>query len=137
MLKDLGKHLSKARQQRNDSLEAVAGPAKISAAYLHKLENVMERARFQLESTITAMGTVYSQMMILNSRDVASGRADRLQQDVADQVQALQDIVHTMYEVYQAGTDPLGLGLAAPAPGTAARQALGTTGQTGRKSTGN
>jgi hypothetical protein len=80
---------------------------------LHKLQNVMERAQFQLESTITAMGTVYSQMMILGARDVASGRAQRLQQDVDDQVQALQDVVQTMDEVYQAGTDPLGLGLSA------------------------
>jgi hypothetical protein len=80
---------------------------------LHKLQNVMERAQFQLESTITAMGTVYSQMMILGSRDVSSGRAQRLQQDIDDQVQALQDVVQTMDEVYQAGTDPLGLGLSA------------------------
>ncbi len=80
---------------------------------LRKLQNVMERAQFQLESTITAMGTVYSQMMILGARDVASGRAQRLQQDIDDQVQALQDVVHTMDEVYQAGTDPLGLGLTA------------------------
>ncbi len=80
---------------------------------LHKLQNVMERAQFQLESTITAMGTVYSQMLILGARDVASGRAQRLQQDIDDQVQALQDVVHTMDEVYQAGTDPLGLGLTA------------------------
>ncbi|HSJ52815.1 MAG TPA: hypothetical protein VLC52_03625 [Anaerolineae bacterium] len=77
---------------------------------LHKLQNVMERAEFQLESTITAMGTVYSQVMILGSRDVASGRAGRLQQDIADQVQGLQDVVKTMDEVYQAGADPLGLG---------------------------
>ena len=77
---------------------------------LEKLQNVMERAEFQLESTITAMGTVYSQVMILGSRDVASGRAGRLQQDIADQVQSLQDVVKTMDEVYQAGTDPLGLG---------------------------
>jgi hypothetical protein len=77
---------------------------------LHKLQNVMEQAQFQLESTITAMGTVYSQMMLLGSRDVASGRADRLQQDISDQVQALQDVVQTMDQVYQAGTDPLGLG---------------------------
>ncbi len=61
---------------------------------LRKLENVMERAQFQLESTITAIGTVYSQMMILGSRDVGSGRAQRLQQDIDDQVQALQDVVH-------------------------------------------
>jgi len=78
---------------------------------LRKLQNVMERAEFQLESTLTAMGTVYSQMMILGSRDVASGRAQRLQQDIADQVQALQDVVTTMDEVYQAGTGPLDLGL--------------------------
>lgn len=80
---------------------------------LHKLQNVMEQAQFQLESTITAMGTVYSQMMLLGSRDVAAGRAERLQQDIDDQVQALQDVVQTMDEVYHAGTDPLGLGLSA------------------------
>jgi hypothetical protein len=78
---------------------------------LRKLQNVMERAQFQLESTITAMGTVYSQMMLLSSRDIASGRAQHLQQDIDDQVQALQDVVQTLDEVYQAGTDPLGLGL--------------------------
>jgi hypothetical protein len=77
---------------------------------LHKLQNVMERAEFQLESTITAMGTVYSQVRILGSRDVSSGRAGRLQQDIADQVQSLQDVVRTMDEVYQARADPLGLG---------------------------
>jgi hypothetical protein len=83
----------------------------IQRGNLRKLQTVMEQAEFQLESTITAMGTVYSQMMILSSRDVASGRAQRLQQDIADQVQALQDVVHTMDQIYQAGSDPLGLGL--------------------------
>jgi len=80
---------------------------------LRKLQNVMEQAQFQLESTITAMGTVYSQVMILGARDVASGRAQRLQQDVHDQVQALQDVVRSMDEVYQTGTDALGTGLSA------------------------
>jgi hypothetical protein len=100
---------------------------------LHKLQNVMERAQFQLESTITAMGTVYSQIMILGSRDVASGRAERLQQDITDQVQALQDVVHTMDEVYQAGTDPLGLGISAA--DMAALSASGAGSQTARKKT--
>lgn len=39
MLEKLGHELNDARQTREESLEAVAGPAKISAAYLHKLEN--------------------------------------------------------------------------------------------------
>jgi hypothetical protein len=99
---------------------------------LNKLQNVMERAQFQLESTITAMGTVYSQIMILGSRDVASGRAQRLGQDIADQVQALQDVVETMDEVYQASADPLGMGLSVPSMATA-----GTGQQVTRKRTGN
>ena len=38
MLTKLGKELGKARAARELSLEAAAGPAKISGAYLHKLE---------------------------------------------------------------------------------------------------
>ena len=34
----LGQELSKARENKGWSLKAVAGPAKISGAYLHKLE---------------------------------------------------------------------------------------------------
>jgi tetratricopeptide (TPR) repeat protein len=102
---------------------------------LRKLQNVMERAEFQLESTITAMGTVYSQVMILDSREVASGRARRLQDEIDDQVQTLQDVVQTMDEVYRAGSDPLGLGLdvsagVVPASGAGSSQpAAGQKGQ--------
>lgn len=39
MLVELGKELAKAREGAGMSLESVAGPAKISAAYLHKLEH--------------------------------------------------------------------------------------------------
>ena len=38
MLTELGNELYKARDGAGVSLESVAGPAKISAAYLHKLE---------------------------------------------------------------------------------------------------
>jgi hypothetical protein len=94
---------------------------------LKKLQNVMEQAQFQLESTITAMGTVYSQIMILGARDVASGRADRLQQDITDQIQALQDVVHTMDEIYQPGAEAL-----QPGVGTADMAALSTLNATGQ-----
>jgi transcriptional regulator with XRE-family HTH domain len=38
MLEGLARELRAAREARGESLEAVAGPARISAAYLHKLE---------------------------------------------------------------------------------------------------
>jgi hypothetical protein len=98
---------------------------------LLKLQNVMEQAEFQLDSTLTAMGTVYSQVMLLSARDVASGRAQRLQQDVNDQVQALQDVVTTVDEVYRAG-DALDLALAAGTP-AAPPPPQAAKGQSGRK----
>jgi transcriptional regulator with XRE-family HTH domain len=39
MLTKLAKELRRAREKKGTSLEAVAGPAKISGAYLHKLEH--------------------------------------------------------------------------------------------------
>jgi hypothetical protein len=110
---DIEKLKQRLRLEDNDAVKRQISQAiaqkQIQRDNLHKLENVMERAEFQLDSTITAMGTVYSQIMLLGSRDVASGRAQRLHQDIDDQVLALQDVVHTMDEVYRAGTDPLGL----------------------------
>ncbi len=94
---------------------------------LRKLQNVMERAQYQLESTITAIGTVYSQVMILDSRGVASGRAQRLQQEVADRVRVLRDVVTTRDEVYHVGGGPPAPGLSAgeQAALNAAKQATG------------
>ena len=38
MLRELGEELKQAREAKGVSLESVAGPARISGAYLHKLE---------------------------------------------------------------------------------------------------
>ncbi len=107
-------------------ISQVIAQKQIQRDNLHKLQNVMEQAQLQLESTTTAMSTVYSQVMILSARDVASGRAQRLQQDIADQVQALQDVVHSMDEVYQAGSGPVGFGVSSAVQSSAAQK--GTTG---------
>lgn len=107
-------------------ISQVIAQKQIQRDNLHKLQNVMEQAQLQLESTTTAMSTVYSQVMILNARDVASGRAQRLQQDIAGQVQALQDVVRSMDEVYKAGTGPVGFGMSSAAPSTTAQK--GTSG---------
>ena len=67
---------------------------------LQRLENTMEKAEFQLESTLTSLGTVYSQMRNIDAKDVDSGRAARLSQDIADEVAELEDIELAMDEVY-------------------------------------
>jgi hypothetical protein len=68
---------------------------------LQNLQNTIERAKLQMDSTLSAMGTVYSQLLLLNVKDVDSGRAQRLRDDIAEQVKGLHEVVEAMDEVYQ------------------------------------
>lgn len=67
---------------------------------LINLENTMERAELQLENTLTALGTVYSQMLLVDAKDVDSSKAQRLRENIAEQVNSLNDVLTSMEEVY-------------------------------------
>jgi hypothetical protein len=68
---------------------------------LQKLQDTMERAEYQLETTLTALGTVYSQIQLIGAQDIGSGRARRLRQDIAEQVESLQALQEALDEVYE------------------------------------
>ncbi|GAB4149030.1 MAG: hypothetical protein Fur0021_09660 [Candidatus Promineifilaceae bacterium] len=72
---------------------------------IDSLENTMKRARLQLEHTLSALGTIYSQSMLVDAKDIDSGRARRLQHEIAEEVHQLSDILSAMDEVYQATPD--------------------------------
>ncbi len=67
---------------------------------LRELENVMEKAEFQLETTLAALGTVHSQLLLIGARDIDGTRSRQITQKVRDQVNQLQDILATMDELY-------------------------------------
>jgi hypothetical protein len=67
---------------------------------IERLDNTMERAALQLDDTLSAMGTVYAQVQLIDAKDIDSGRAQRLQQDIADQIHSLSDVQQAMDEVY-------------------------------------
>jgi hypothetical protein len=67
---------------------------------IEELESAMERARLRLENTLTAMGTIYTQTMLVGAKDIDSGRARRLRQEISDEVQELGDVLIAMDEVY-------------------------------------
>jgi len=71
---------------------------------LQKLQDMMEKAGYQLETTLTALGTVYSQILLISAKDIDSGRAQRLREDISDQVAALQGLQTTLDEVYGSST---------------------------------
>jgi hypothetical protein len=75
---------------------------------LSKLVGTMERAELQLENTLTALGTVYSQVLLVDAGDVNSSKTQRLRESIAEQVNGLQDLLTSMDEVYDRSQDQLG-----------------------------
>jgi hypothetical protein len=68
---------------------------------LGNLSNAMDRTELQLEKTLTALGAMYSQMLLLDTHDVDSTKTQRLRDTIADQVTALNDVQTSLDEVYQ------------------------------------
>ena len=69
-----------------------------------------EQAALQLEQSLTALATIYSQIQLIDAQDVSSGRAERLQADISDQVAQLNDLVSSINEVYDYGSKGMGSG---------------------------
>jgi hypothetical protein len=65
-----------------------------------ELDNRMQRADLQLDSSLAALGTVYSQLLLVGSKEVGSDRAERLSADISNEVTSLQDVVDSINEVY-------------------------------------
>jgi hypothetical protein len=98
----------RSRLQREDSeavrkeLQRTISSKQEQLSNLERLQNVMEKAEYQLETTLTALGTVYSQLQLIQARDIDSGRSQRLRDDISDQVAALQSLQETLDDVYGA-----------------------------------
>ncbi|MBI5650194.1 MAG: hypothetical protein HZC40_07100 [Chloroflexi bacterium] len=86
------------REQAKQTLES----KRAQADNLIKLTNTMEQAELQLDATLTALGTVYSQLMLIRSKDdIEDARAQRLRGDIAEQVAKLSELQGAMDEVYR------------------------------------
>jgi hypothetical protein len=98
---NLEKELAQARDPAvRAQIEATLQNKRTQLDHLKHLESAMQRAELQLESTLSALGTVYSQTLLVDAKDMDSGRAKRLRQDIADQVDELKDLLTTMDEVH-------------------------------------
>jgi len=86
-----------------EQLSATLNSSRQQQQALQELSGRMARADLQLDHSLASLGTVYSQMLLIGSKDVDSDRAEQLQGDIRDQVMALQDIVESLNEVYGGG----------------------------------
>ncbi|MBN1487911.1 MAG: hypothetical protein JW981_09740 [Anaerolineae bacterium] len=67
---------------------------------LQALDGRMKEAELQLEESLTALATIYSQIQLINVQDIESGRSERLREDIHEQVTRLNDLVASIDEVY-------------------------------------
>lgn len=67
---------------------------------LDALTHLMRRTQLDLEETIAAIGTLYSQMEVLSAMDIDSSRAQRLSHEVSEEVERLNDLLSAVEEVY-------------------------------------
>jgi len=74
---------------------------------LRALSARMKQAELQLEQSLTALATVYSQVQLIDVQDLDSSRSDRLRADIQEQVSRLNDLVSSINEVYDYHTQGL------------------------------
>jgi hypothetical protein len=69
-------------------------------AMLDTLGRLMRRTRLQLDDTLVAMGTIYSQIQILNAMDIDDNKTSRIAQDIDEQVKHLNDLLSVLGDTY-------------------------------------
>ena len=82
-------------------LDEVLGSKHKQWEALQALDTQMKQAELQLEQSLAALATVYSQIQLIDAQQVASGRSDRLLADIQEQVSRLNDLVSSINEVYE------------------------------------
>ncbi|HRW50796.1 MAG TPA: hypothetical protein P5333_24930 [Caldilinea sp.] len=109
---DLPQELQKLTAQRQreqnagvqQQLDQVIASKSTQWQTLRQLDARMQQAQLQMDQSLTALATVYSQVQLLNAEAINSGRAERLRSDIQEQVQRLDDLVASLNEVYDYGT---------------------------------
>src|SRR5262245_35900156 len=67
---------------------------------LGEIEKTMERANLKLEQSISQLGTIYSQTLLMDARGIESSRAQELHAEIAAEVEQLDETVAAMERVY-------------------------------------
>ena len=69
------------------------------------LGKVMKRTRLNLDDTLAAMGTVYSQLQVLNAMDIDGPTAARIAGDVDREIDRLNDLLAAVSDVYASSSE--------------------------------
>jgi hypothetical protein len=83
-----------------EQLENVVSGKRNHLKSILELDARMKEAALQLEQSLTALATIYSQVQLIDAQSIGSGRTERLQADIREQVARLNDLVNSINDVY-------------------------------------
>jgi hypothetical protein len=86
-------------------IERTLAGYKEQQAQLEALARLMRRTRFVLDDTLASMGTIYSQVQVLDAMDIDSARASRISEEIQEQVDKLNDVLSAFSDVNALPTD--------------------------------
>jgi hypothetical protein len=72
---------------------------------LDSLVTLMRRTELEIDEALAKMGAMYSQMQLLEARDIDQRQAVRLSEDIKEQVNHLGDLLAVMDEIYYSSQD--------------------------------
>ncbi|MEM7532964.1 MAG: hypothetical protein AAF639_12365 [Chloroflexota bacterium] len=83
-----------------DQIEKVLATKQTQLKSMNELRDRMTQAHLQLDQSVASLATIYSQVQLIDAQSVGSDRAERLQDDIREQVARLNDLVESINEVY-------------------------------------
>jgi hypothetical protein len=86
-------------------IERTLAGYKEQQAQLDALTRLMGRTRFVPGDTLASMGTMYSQVQVLDAMDIDSARATRIGDEIQEQVDKLNDVLSAFSDVNQLPED--------------------------------
>lgn len=75
----------------------------LQLTHLRDLEANVKRADVQLDNTLAALGTIYTQIQLLDAKSVDGRSTNRLRQEIVDEVLSLKDTLEALEEVQATG----------------------------------
>ena len=67
---------------------------------IKKVQDMMRQAELQLEHTLSALGTIYSQAMLFDAKRLNEHQVGKLQEEVTEEINQLDDLLLAMDEIY-------------------------------------
>lgn len=110
--KEIDQLLAQRRVEKNEKVQAqledVLASKRNHWQSMRDLDARMKEASLQLDQSVTALATIYSQVQLIDAQSIGSGRAERIQADIKEQVARLNDLVSSINDVYNYNTKGLG-----------------------------